>query len=182
MERTSPEEVMDLFQMNFFAAVGACQAVLPPSAPKGGTIVNVSSIGGRIGLPFHGVYSASKFALEGLTEALRMAVKPFGVRVVLVEPRDIRPPFTAHRRLAAAGEGDPYRKRFARALRQVKGDEEAGGKKAAVARLVLPVLRHPNPRLRYTVGNPVQRLAVAARGILPGRLFEWGIMRYCRLT
>lgn len=180
VEDTTVEEVLDLFQTNFFGALRVCRAVLPYFRARGaGTIVNVSSIGGRIGLPFQGLYSASKFALEGMTEALRMEAKPLGIKVVLIEPGDTRTGFTAHRRRTAASvTNDAYRERFARALRRIERDEQAGEDPAAVARLVLRVLRHPAPRLRYTVGNPIQRLAVHARAVLPGRLFEWGIMRY----
>lgn len=123
---------MNLFQTNFFAAVGVCQLVVPHFRARGaGTVVNISSIGRRIELPFQGLYSASKFALEGLTEALRMEVKPFGVHVVLVEPGDMRTSVTAQRRLVVGGEGDPHRERFARALRQVERDEAEGGDPAA---------------------------------------------------
>lgn len=183
IEDTSPDEALDLLQTNLLGALRVCRAVLPTFRAQGqGTIVSVSSIGGRIGLPFQGLYSASKFALEGLTEALRMEVKPLGVRVILVEPGDTRTGFTAQRRRAAAsGTNAAYRERFARALDRIERDELGGGAPETVARLVLGVLRHRNPRLRYTVGNPFQRLAVHLRGVLPGRLFEWGIIRYYRV-
>ena len=181
VEDTTVHEARDLFETNFFGALRVCQAVLPHLRTQGaGTIVNVSSIGGRIALPFQGLYSASKFALEGLTEALRMEVKPLGIRVVLVEPGDTRTPFTAHRRRMTAT-GDAYLGRYKRALDRAERDEAAGIRPEAVARLVLRVLRRRSPRLRYTVGNPFQRLAVCLRGVLPGRLFEWGIMRYYRV-
>ncbi len=183
VEDTSVDEALDLFQTNTFGVLRVCRAALPSFRAQGnGTIVNISSIGGRIGLPFQGLYSASKFALEGLTEALRMEVNPLGVRVVLVEPGDTRTGFTVQRqRTTASGTNEAYRERFARALHRIEHDELGGGDPAAVARLVLRVLGHPSPRLRYTVGNPFQRLAVHARAVLPGRLFEWGIMRYYRV-
>jgi NAD(P)-dependent dehydrogenase (short-subunit alcohol dehydrogenase family) len=183
VEDTSVDEAIALFQTNFFGVLRVCRAVLPTFRAQGkGTIVNISSIGGRIGLPFQGLYSASKFALEGLTEALRMEVKPWGIRVVLVEPGDTCTRFTAQRRRAAASEtNDAYQERFGRALERIERDEMGGANPAGVARLVLRILRHPNPRLRYTVGNPFQRLASHARSVLPSRLFEWGIMRYYRV-
>lgn len=182
VEETPIEEARDLFETNFFGPLRVCQAVLPHFRAQGdGIVVNISSIGGRIALPFQGLYSASKFALEGLTEALRMEVKPLGIRVVLVEPGDTRTPFTAHRR-RVAGASSAYRDRFGRALARAEADEEGGGDPEAVARLVLRILRHPHPRLRYTVGSPFQRLAALAHRVLPGRLVEWGIMRYYRVT
>ncbi len=181
VEDTSVDEAKDLFDTNFFGALRVCRAVLPHFRAAGrGTVVNVSSIGGRIGLPFQGLYSASKFALEGLTEALRMEAKPLGIRVVLVEPGDTRTGFTAHRRRTLTV-SEAYRPRLERALTRVERDERTGTDPAAVARLVRRILRHPNPRPCYTVGNPAQRLAAVARGVLPGRLFEWGIMWYYRV-
>jgi NAD(P)-dependent dehydrogenase (short-subunit alcohol dehydrogenase family) len=181
IEDTSSNEAMDLFETNFFGTLRVCRAVLPQlRAQGGGTIVNMSSIGGKFGLPFQAMYSASKFALEGLTEALRIEVKPFGIRVVLVEPGDFRTEFTAHRRRVASAT-PAYQRRFEQALQRAEADEIDGSDPAAVARLVLRVVRHPNPRLRYTVGNPAQRLAANIRGVLPGQLLEWGIIRYYRV-
>ncbi len=180
VEETPLSEAIDLFQTNFFGALRVCQVVLPHFRARGdGVIVNVSSLAGRVALPYQGVYSASKFALSGLTEALRMEVAPLGIRIVLVEPGDIRTPFTAHRRRLAAVD-DAYRARLERALARAEEDERMGAPPEAVARLVLRILRHPRPKPRYTVGNPFQRLAVGLRGILPSRLVEWGIMRYYR--
>jgi NAD(P)-dependent dehydrogenase (short-subunit alcohol dehydrogenase family) len=181
VEDTSIEEATDLFETNFFGVLRVCRTVLPHlRAQGGGTIVNMSSIGGRYGLPFQALYSASKFAIEGLTEALRFEVKPFGVRVVLVEPGDFRTEFTAHRR--RVGSASPaYQSRFERALERAEADEIGGSDPAAVARLILKIVRHPRPRLRYTVGSPVQRLLANIRGVLPGQLLEWGIIRYYRV-
>jgi len=181
VEDTSIEEAMDLLQTNFLGALRVCRAVLPHlRAQGGGTIVNISSIGGRIGLPFQGLYSASKFALWGLSEALRIEVRPFGIRVILVEPGDFYTGFTARRRLVASA-NPAYQGRFERALQRVEADEKAGGDPAAVARLVLKVVQLPNPRLRYTVGNPAQRLVAHARGVVPGHLLESGVTRYYRV-
>jgi len=65
---------------------------------RAGNIVNISSIGGLIAIPFQALYSASKFALESMTASLRMEVRPFGIRVVLIEPGDTKTPITEHRR------------------------------------------------------------------------------------
>ena len=83
LEDTSDEELRAILETNVLGTLRTCRAVLPSMRARGGgTIVNVSSIGGRIALPFQGHYSATKFAVEGLSESLRMEAHPFGVRVV----------------------------------------------------------------------------------------------------
>jgi len=84
LEDTTIEEAKSQLDTNFFGALRVCRAVLPTMRKQNaGYIVNISSIGGLIGLPFQSAYSASKFALEGAMEALRLEVKPFGIQVVL---------------------------------------------------------------------------------------------------
>ncbi len=184
VEDTSIEEAKAQLETNFFGVLRVCRAVLPVMRAQGeGLIVNISSLGGIIALPFQAMYSASKFAVEGLTEALRMEVRPFGIRVTLIEPGDMRTEFTAHRvRVAASGEGSAYRARFERTLQVMETDEQHGGSPEAVALLLERILRSPNPAPRYRVGPAFQRLAARLKGILPGRLFEWALAQYYRLS
>src|SRR5258708_5663628 len=99
IEDTSIDEARAQFDVNFFGVLRMCRAVLPAMRPrKAGYIVNIGSIGGLIAIPFQGFYSASKFALEGFSEALRLEVRPFGIHVVLIEPGDHRTSFTPNRR------------------------------------------------------------------------------------
>jgi len=98
IEDTSSAEAQAQFATNFFGTFRAVRAVLPAMrAQEAGRIVLVGSIAGRIGVPFQGFYSASKFALEGFAESLRMEVKPFGIDVSLIEPGDFKTDFTAAR-------------------------------------------------------------------------------------
>ena len=161
IEDTSIDEARAQFDVNFFGVLRMCRAVLPGMRQqKTGYIVNIGSIGGLIAIPFQGFYSASKFALEGFSEALRLEVRPFGIRVVLIEPGDHRTSFTQNRRSTAqSGEGSAYRDRFHRAIARMAADEQGGPGPEGVARLLLKVVSHPHPRLRYTM-----RSGCAARG------------------
>jgi NAD(P)-dependent dehydrogenase (short-subunit alcohol dehydrogenase family) len=100
IEDTSIEDASRQFEVNLFGAFRVCRAALPiMRGSRSGYIVNIGSIGGLIALPYQGMYSASKFALEGFSEALRMEVRPFGIRVVLIEPGDHKTDFTQSRQI-----------------------------------------------------------------------------------
>ncbi len=181
VESTSIAEAREQFETNFFGTMRVCRAVLPAMRRQGhGHILNVSSVAGRIGVPFQGTYSATKFAVEGLTEALRLEVAPFGIRAVLIEPGDFRTGFTANRR-KAAGSDAAYAARQASALQVMERDETQGATPEAVGRLVHRVIMMRFPRARYAVGPPTETLALALKRFAPSRLFEWGLARYYRI-
>ena len=174
MEDTTVEEAQVQFDVNFFGVHRMCRAVLPiMRGQKSGYIVNIGSIGGLIGIPFQGFYSATKFALEGFSEALRMETRPFGIQVVLIEPGDHRTAFTQKRRWArSAREGSAYADRAQHAVARMAADEQAGAEPERIARLLHNVTNNPNPRLRYTVGPTAQRAAVWLKRMLPYSAIE----------
>ena len=174
VEDTSVAEAKALFETNFFGPMRVCQAVLPTMRGQGsGLIVNVSSIGGLMGLPYQGLYSASKFALEGFTASLRMEVQRFGVNVVLLEPGDIHTPFTANRQQTAASQTSPvYQADYATALSRIESDERKGASPEVVGAALVRIVDLRAPRPRYLVGPFYEKLAVMASRLLPGRLFE----------
>lgn len=174
IEDTSIDEAREQFEVNFFGILRMCRAALPiMREQKAGYIVNIGSIGGLIAIPFQGFYSASKFALEGFSESLRLEVRPFGIHVVLIEPGDHRTSFTQNRRSTrGSAAGSPYRNRFERAVARMASDEQGGPSPEGIARLLHHVLNHPNPRLRYTVGPAAQRAAVWIKRIMPYAVME----------
>lgn len=183
VEDTSIEEARAQFETNFFGVLRVCRAVLPiMRAQRSGMIINVSSLGGLIGIPFQALYSASKFALEGLSEALRMEVRPWGIHVVLVEPGDARTGFTAsRRRTAASAENPAYRERLDKCLAVMETDETNGFPPEKVARRVERILRSRAPRLRYVVAPLSQSVPASLKKYVPWALFEWGFMKVYRL-
>ncbi len=174
VQTLSTDELRALFETNVFAVSRLIRAVLPGMIERrGGTIVNVSSILGRIGAPFHGAYASSKFALEGLTESLRTEVWPLGVRVVLVEPGLISTAFPENQHMAAdieSGDGAPY-DRYVQAYRsRVRGAFERARAPVLVAKVIHGIVRARRPRLRYPVGIDSRFGSLAAR-VLPEGVF-----------
>src|SRR5450432_2465032 len=147
VERCSIPEAKAQLETNFWGCVRVVQQVLPAMrAQRGGRIVLISSIGGMLGIPFQAFYSASKFALEGLGEALAYEVAPHGVHVKLVQPGNIKTDFTASRRMAQAADGDPvYGAALAKAVGLMERDEANGAPAADVAAVVRRVLESRRP-------------------------------------
>ncbi len=175
VEDTAIEEAKAQFETNFFGVLRVCRVALPILRRQGGgTIVNISSLAGLLGLPFSGMYSASKFALEGVSESLRLETRRQGIRVVLVQPGDFRTNFPAMRRLTKDSATNPtYREALERTRVAQEKEELNGPDPIAIAYLVEKILRSRNPRLRYSVGLLSQRIVVPCKRFLPQQLFEW---------
>jgi NAD(P)-dependent dehydrogenase (short-subunit alcohol dehydrogenase family) len=178
VEDVSMEEARQQLDTNFFGVLRVCKAVLPSMrARQSGLIVNISSLGGAAGLPFQGLYSASKFALEGLTESLRQEVAPFGIEATLVQPGDVRTRVRENRvKARESGPGSAYREAFMKVLTAVEAEEGEGIAPVAVAQKVLALTEKRGVRVRYTVGHLSQRAALMAKTLLPSRTFEQMVM------
>jgi NAD(P)-dependent dehydrogenase (short-subunit alcohol dehydrogenase family) len=177
IEDTSLDEARRQFEVNFFGVLRVCRAAIPHMRERrSGHIVNIGSIAGAIAVPYQGLYSASKFALEGLSESLRMELRDFGIRVVLIEPGDHCTSLTSNRTITAS----PHYPRFKRALARMEHDEQHGPQPENIAGLVQRILANPNPRFRYTAGPPLQRAAVWLKRLGPNALTEFAISKYYR--
>ncbi|MCP3987151.1 MAG: SDR family oxidoreductase [bacterium] len=174
VEDTSVEEAKALFETNFFGVLRVCRAVLPTlRAQREGLIVNVSSLGGLVTIPFQGFYSASKYALESISDALRMELRAFGVRVVLLEPGDFKTDFTDSRVFSAGSrDGSAYQERCQRAVAVMERDEQGGADPRLFAESLAKIIASSSPGNRYPVGALGQRLGVAARRVLPSALLD----------
>lgn len=172
------------FETNFWGTVRAVQAVLPGMRARGyGRIVLISSIGGAVGLPFQAFYSAHKFAIEGLGEALAYEVEPFGIKVTLVEPGNIRTEFTEKRRMVSGpapaglpgtGEeaGDAYAGAVSKAVGVMARDERKGAAPESVAKVIRRVLESSRPPRRASAGKVYERAGLLAKRLLPFAIFQ----------
>lgn len=175
VEFSSPTEIQLQMATNFNGTVNMIQAVLPAMrSQKAGFILNISSIGGIMGLPYQGFYSASKYAVEGLSDSLRMELKPYNIKVVVVRPGDFNTHFTANRQvIGAVGAGNPFEDQFKKTLSIIASDERGGLKPEFLALKVAAILRDKNPKHHYTIASADQKLAVILKRILPASLFSY---------
>lgn len=174
VEDTSVDEAKAQMETNFWGATRVVQRVLPAMrAQGGGNIVLVSSIGGVLAIPFQAFYSASKYALEGLGEALAYEVAPFGIEVTLVEPGNVRTDFTANRKMAVASADDAvYKSALDTAVGVMERDEANGVPPSDVAVVVGKVLAARHAPRRVSVGKAGERVGILAKRLLPHRVFE----------
>jgi len=173
IESTSIENIRMQMDTNVMGLVYMLKAVLPTMREKRqGTIINFSSIGGLMGLPFQAYYSASKFAIEGLSESLRMEVKPFNIRVVVINPGDFHTNNTANRQgFLAKTENDPYAEQFRKTLAIIEKDENGGWPPEVLAKKLVKIVEKDNPCPRYVIATAEQKLAVVLKNILPAKWF-----------
>jgi NAD(P)-dependent dehydrogenase (short-subunit alcohol dehydrogenase family) len=165
-ENSPIEHIKLIMDTNFLGLVRVTRAVLPVMRKQnGGTVINFSSIGGLMGLPFQPYYSASKFAIEGFSEALRIEVNEFNIKVVVINPGDFNTNNTNNRRrfLAPTGENDPYKRNYANALANIERDETNGGKPEVLARKLVKIAECKNPAGRYKIGAFIQKVSVTVK-------------------
>ena len=203
LEETTLEEVRALFETNFFGLVRVTHAVLPILRRQaGGRIINVGSIAGRVGVPGEGFYSATKFAVEGYSEALRYEVEPLGIQVVLVEPGVFKPhlraamttsshPIADYDALRGSRPGRPASARgrshpiadydaLRESLRKLyKEGPPVGADPSLCARVIVRAAEARRPRLRYLAGRDAVWL-MRARRLLPECLFAAGMRRFLK--
>ncbi len=168
-------EIRDQFETNFFGNVAMTKGVLPVMrSQKSGHIIQVSSVSGRAASPMVGTYSASKFALEGWSESLRIEVHSLGIRVVLVEPGSYDTDIWERNVKVAAGALDPNspnRERSQRFVEFIKKRAKHRRDAREVAKLIARIAQNPNPKLRYLIGGDA-KAQVWLRRIMPWRSYE----------
>ena len=186
VEDVSIDEYRRQFETNFFGAVALTKAVLPHMRRQGsGRIINVSSIGGRIGNPAVSAYVASKFAIEGFSESLAIEAEMFGVEVVLIEPGTFKTEiFESNKGMAAAAK-DPKSPYFALCAALEKKVDELVAKHGADPQLVADAILHalttPRPKLRYLVGTDA-KLQTVMRAVGGVPLTTWMMKKLLGLT
>ncbi len=182
IEDTTREELHAVLETNLYGVLDMCRFVLPHMRKQGsGQILNISSLAGRFGLPFRGVYSASKFALEGLTESLSQEVQQFGISVSLVEPGDFATSISENRKTTLATNTSIYHKQFTDTYAFINAEVAHSLPATIMAKAVEKILQARQPKLRYVVSTPFQKFTLTLKALLPGRVFEKLLMNHYKI-
>jgi NAD(P)-dependent dehydrogenase (short-subunit alcohol dehydrogenase family) len=185
VEDVTPEEWRRQFEVNVFGSLAVLRAVLPAMREaRSGTIVTVSSVAGKVSIPFAGPYCASKHALEAISDALRVEVAPWKIRVVVVEPGPITTHFGDRTREATARilqTPGPYSSFYANAERASEKDFQRGKRRPeVVARVIVGAIESPRPRTRYRVA-PLAKILVPLKKVASDRFLDRRMKRALRL-
>jgi NAD(P)-dependent dehydrogenase (short-subunit alcohol dehydrogenase family) len=174
-EDTTLEEAGRQLNTNFFGAVRVLRAVIPVMRRQGaGKIIVIGSIGGLIGLPYIGYYSASKFALDGLVESLRMEIRPFGIEATVVHPGDFNTSISANQILCASATADSaYFEACRRTIDIYDANVRMARSADVVARKIERLLARRRLPVRAVLGTPTEVAAVWLKSMLPSRSFEY---------
>ena len=169
------DELRQQLETNFFGNVAMTKAVLPVMrAQKSGHIITVTSVAGRLGQPMLSAYSASKYALEGWSESLRLETHSLGILVALVEPGAYDTDIWERNVVIAKGSLDPAspnKERSQRFAEFVKNSAKRRRDAREVAKLIVRIARDPNPKLRYLIGGDA-KLQIWLKRVVPWRKYE----------
>lgn len=174
LEGMTPEQMVDQFTTNVFAPFRMANLVIPSMrAKRDGRIINISSVAGSVVTPFNGAYASSKFALEAQSQALRMELSPFGVKVSLIEPGLFDSEFQNNTVDGERAESPdlPYGPHIAAYRRKHGRFKVLTRDPIRIARLIERIIKARNPKLSYPIGFEAH-IGIMASKLLPGWLFE----------
>lgn len=175
-------EIKNNFETNLFGPIEVMKAVLPQMrSQKSGLIINITSIAGYMGLPYRGIYSASKGALELITEAMRMEVKSFGIHITNVAPGDFATNIAAGRFHAPLVKGSPYETPYGNTLKMMDEHVDSGSNPNEMAEAIYKIIKTPTPKIHYKVGVFMQKFSIVLKRILPDTVYEKMLMNHYKL-
>jgi len=182
IEETPYDEIRKAFDINFHGPINVIKAVLPQMRKqKGGCIINITSLAGYMGLPYRGIYSATKAALEITTETIRMEIKQFGINMTNIAPGDFATNIAAGRYHAPVIENSPYKNVYGETLKMMNEHVDKGENPEILAKLVYTIINEKNPKVRYKVGSAFQKFSIVLKRILPSKWYEKMLMKHFNL-
>lgn len=182
LEETPDHEIRRVFETNFFGALEVIKAVLPSMRKqRSGMIINVTSIAGYMGLPYRGIYSATKGALGITTEAYRMELKEFNIKMTTVAPGDFATNIAAGRYHAPILDDSPYKENYGNTLRLMDEHVDAGMDTQIMAKVVHRIMQSKNPKVHYRVGFFMQKFSIVLKRMLPDTWYEKLLLNHYKL-
>ncbi|SCY05095.1 SDR family oxidoreductase [Flavobacterium caeni] len=181
LEEIPTDEIRNNFETNLFGPIEVMKAALPHMRlQKSGLIINITSIAGYMGLPYRSVYSASKGALELVTEALRMEVKPFNIEITNVAPGEFATNIADHRYHVPVAPSSAYAA-YGRTIAEINSQVSAGDDPARMGEAIYRIINTPKPNGHYKVGPFLSKFSIVLKRILPDKMYEKMLMNHYKL-
>jgi len=181
IEETPHNEILSAFDTNFNGPIHVAKVVMPQMRKQGnGHIVNITSIAGYMGLPFRGIYSATKGALQLVTEAMRMEVKESGIKICSLAPGDFATNIASGRYHVPVLENSPYQK-YGPSLKMMNEHVDEGLDPILVAKMIFKIINKSNPKVHYKVGPAMQKFSLFLKKIVSDKLYEKLLMNHYKL-
>ncbi|WP_435132274.1 SDR family oxidoreductase [Formosa sp. A9] len=182
IEEIPTAEIKSHFDTNFFGPLEVIKAVLPAMrAQQSGLIINITSIAGYMGLPYRGIYSASKGALELLTEAYRIELKDFNIKMTNVAPGDFATNIASGRFHAPVTNESPYKIPYGNTLKLMDEHVDSGKDPLVMAKAIYKIINTKSPKIHYKVGEFMQKFSIVLKHVLPDRVYEKLIINHYKL-
>lgn len=182
IEDTPIAEMRSNFDTNVFGPIAVIQSVLPHMRnQRSGHIINITSIAGYMGLPFRGIYSASKGALELVTEAISMEVQQFGIQVSNVAPGDFATNIAAGRYHTPIFENSAYKEKYAENLALMDAHVTKGADPQLMANAIEKIIHTRSPKIHYKVGGFLEKFSIVLKRILPDKAYQKLLMNHYKL-
>ena len=181
LEEIPTQEIRNNFETNLFGPIEVMKAVLPKMREqRSGLIINITSIAGYMGLPYRAVYSASKGALELVTEALRMEVKPFGIEITNVAPGEFATNIADHRYHVPVSENSAY-DAYAKTVAVINSQVGGGDDPIKMGQAIYQIINTTKPNGHYKIGPFMSRFSIVLKRILPDKMYEKMFMKHYQL-
>jgi len=182
IEETPDFEIKKAFDTNFHGPINIIKAVLPYMRKEGkGHILNITSIAAYMGLPYRGIYSATKAALEITIEAFRMETLQFGIQMTNIAPGDFATNIAAGRYHAPVLDDSPYKNAYESTLKMMNEHVDSGKDPLKMAKAVYKIIETPSPKIHYKVGALLQKSSIVLKKILPDKMYERMLLNHYKL-
>tara|TARA_B100000953_G_scaffold202049_1_gene166454 strand:- start:14553 stop:15356 length:804 start_codon:yes stop_codon:yes gene_type:complete len=181
LEETSQDDMKSAFQTNFFGPVEMIKQCIPIMRKKNdGLIINITSILGYFGIPFRGIYCATKSSMEIIGEVFNMELKKFNIRVVNVAPGDFKTDIISRRIDSIENNFSVYKKDYSKSIESANKHVENAESPEIISKLILKIINSNNIKIHYKIGSVIQKFSIILKRILPDKLFEKILLHYSK--
>ena len=181
LEETSESDIKSAFQTNLFGPITIIKECIPIMRKNNsGLIINITSVLGYFGIPFRGIYCATKSSLEIVGEVFNMELKKFNINVVNVAPGDFKTNIASRRIDSKSNNFSNYDEEYYKSLKSANNHVENAMSPEIVSKLIYKIINLKNPKIHYRVGQFIQKFSIVLKMILPDKLFEKILLHYSK--